>query len=231
MKHRVLLVEDDESFGYILREYLVLHGFDITLSRDGREAINKLRECDFDLCILDIMLPGADGFEVAASLRESGNLTPFIFLTAKSLKIDKLKGFRLGCDDYEVKPVDEEILLAKIHALLNRSSKEKKEKPGSSMLTIGCFQYDVRNQMLLHQQGQKILTDKEAELLKLLHAHRNQLLERKKVLKEVWGVADLFSRKSMDVFITRLRKYLGEDPRIRIINVHNKGFIFQVPEE
>src|SRR5690349_22850986 len=108
MKHRVLWVEDDESFGYILREYLVLHGFEIILVRDGKQAIKTLREQDFDLCILDIMLPGADGFEVAATLGESGNRTPFLFLTAKSLKIDKLKGFRLGCDDYEVKPVDEE---------------------------------------------------------------------------------------------------------------------------
>ena len=231
MKHRLLLVEDDESFGYILREYLMLHGFEIVLITDGKEAIKVMREQAFDLCILDIMLPGADGFEVAASLRGSGNTTPFIFLTAKSLKIDKLKGFRLGCDDYEVKPVDEEILLAKIQAILNRSFKEKKEVTEYCQFRIGAYQYDVRNQMLLHQQGQKILTDKEAELLKLLHAHRNELLERKKVLKEVWGVADLFSRKSMDVFITRLRKYLGEDPRIRIINVHNKGFIFQVPDD
>ena len=229
-KHKVLLVEDDESFGYILKEYLLLHYFDVTWMKDGIAAIKKIKQDEFDICILDIMLPGADGFEVASSLLQNASSTPFIFLTARSLKIDKLKGFRIGCDDYEVKPVDEEILLAKILAILNRSQKEKKETLELPVLEIGNFHFDVKNQMLRSNDSKKVLTDKESDLLKLLYNHRNQLLERKKVLKEIWGVADMFSRKSMDVFISRLRKYLSTDESIRIINVHNKGFIFQVPE-
>lgn len=231
LKPKLLLVEDDESFGYILKEYLLLHDFEVSWIKDGIHAIKTIRQNEFDICILDIMLPGADGFEVAGSLLQYTNRTPFIFLTARSLKIDKLKGFRHGCDDYEVKPVDEEILLAKILAILNRSSREKKETVEMPFLEIGSFQYDVKNQRLKNKQLQKVLTDKESDLLKLLYTHRNQLLERRKVLKEIWGVADMFSRKSMDVFISRLRKYLSADDSIRIINVHNKGFIFQIPEE
>ncbi|HVE62168.1 MAG TPA: response regulator transcription factor [Chitinophagaceae bacterium] len=230
-KHRVLLVEDDDSFGYILKEYLLLYQFDVIWTKDGLDAIKKIRHDDFDICILDFMLPGADGFDVAANLIEVGNATPFIFLTAKSLKIDKLKGFRVGCDDYEVKPVDEEILLAKIQAILNRSAREKQDTNTLSVLDIGSYKYDVKNQILSYKGIKKILTDKEADLLKLLYANRNQLLERKKVLREVWGIADLFSRKSMDVFISRLRKYLSNDPNVRIINVHNKGFILQILEK
>lgn len=226
--YKLLLVEDDDSFGYILKEYLMLHNYDVTLIKNGKAAIKALGEQDFDLCILDIMLPEADGFEVAASISGDGNRVPFIFLTAKSLKIDKLKGFKLGCDDYEVKPVDEEILLAKIKAILNRSSRS--EQNAEPFFDIGEYKYDVKNQALLYGSNKKILTEKEAELLKLLYHHRNQVLERKKVLKEVWEIADIFSRKSMDVFISRLRKYLSNDPRIKIINVHNKGFILQVPE-
>jgi DNA-binding response OmpR family regulator len=229
-KPKVLLVEDDESFGYILKEYLLLHDFDVTWIKDGINAIKKIKQDEFNICILDIMLPGADGFEVANSLLRHANETPFIFLTARSLKIDKLKGFRMGCDDYEVKPVDEEILLAKIFAILNRSARDKKDNIELSLLEIGSFQYDVKNQMLKTGNIKKILTDKESDLLKLLYSHRNQLVERKKVLKDIWGVADMFSRKSMDVFISRLRKYFSSDDSIRIINVHNKGFIFQVPE-
>lgn len=229
--HKLLLVEDDESFGYILKEYLSLHHFEVILITNGTDAIKKLKQENFDLCILDIMLPGADGFEIASSIIENGNSTPFIFLTAKSLKIDKLKGFRLGCDDFEVKPVDEEILLAKIQAILNRTCREKNEPTEISFFTIGRYKYDVKNQTLILDDNKKILTDKEADLLKLLYQNKNQILERKKVLKEVWGVADLFSRKSMDVFISRLRKYLGGDDNIRIINVHNKGFILQVLNE
>ena len=230
MKHRLLLVEDDESFGYILKEYLMLHDFEMTWIKDGNEAIRRLNQESFDLCILDIMLPGADGFTVASSLREHGGEIPFLFLTARSLKVDKLKGFRLGCDDYEVKPVDEELLLAKINAILARTSRSS---PSSSALTptllsLGAYQFDIRNQTLTFAGASRILTDRETELLQLLYAHRNELLDRKKVLKEVWGVADLFSRKSMDVFISRLRKYLSDDPSIRIINVHNKGFIMKV---
>jgi len=226
--YKLLLVEDDDSFGYILKEYLTLHNFEVTLIKNGRAAIKALAEHEFDICILDIMLPEADGFEVAETISGEGNRIPFIFLTAKSLKIDKLKGFKLGCDDFEVKPVDEEVLLAKIKAILNRSARS--ELNTDTLFEIGQYKYDVKNQALLFGKNKKILTEKEAELLKLLYQYRNQILERKKVLKEVWEIADIFSRKSMDVFISRLRKYLSNDPRIKIINVHNKGFILQVPE-
>lgn len=228
---KLLLVEDDDSFGYILKEYLMLHGYIVSLIKDGKAAIKKISEEDFDLCIFDIMLPGADGFEIAGKLKHINPDTPFIFLTSRSLKVDKLKGFQHGCDDYETKPVDEEVLLAKIQAILNRSSRTKNEMALPEIFNIGNYKYDSASRILSNDNDKKILTEREASLLALLFQNKNRLLDRKKVLKEIWGIADLFSRKSMDVFITKLRKYLSGDERIKIINVHNKGFIFQVPEK
>jgi DNA-binding response OmpR family regulator len=225
----ILLVEDDASFGYILKEYLALHGFEVWWLKDGAEALRSIRQTRYDLCILDIMLPGADGFEIARALKASSAATPFIFLTARSLKVDKLKGFQQGCDDYEVKPVDEELLLAKIHAILNRSGRSSHAMPEQTVYSIGAYTFDAANHTLRWKEEMQLLTEKETALLALFCAHQNRLLERSRVLKDVWGVADLFSRKSMDVFVTRLRKYFAKDPSVKIINIHSKGFIFHVP--
>ncbi len=220
----ILLVEDDNSFGYILSEYLLLNGYRVLWIKDGKRAIDELQENKYDLCILDISLPGADGFQVAQSMKFAGKNIPFIFLTARALKIDKLKGYRLGCDDYEVKPVDEELLLAKIKAIINRSNRPEGTVDA---LHIGKYVFQPANQKLIYDNEERILTEKENELLKQLVLNANNLVERKHLLKTIWGVADLFSRKSMDVFITRLRKYLEKDVTIRIRNIHNRGFILE----
>lgn len=224
---KLLLVEDDNSFGYILKEYLDIKGFHVTWSRDGLQAIDLIRRHAFDLCILDIKLPGADGFAVAEAIRKYEPGLPFIFLTAKGLKVDKLKGFRSGCDDYEVKPVDEELLVAKINAIIARSGKTVAADE-NFCYQIGAYLFDYRNQALSYKEKQAVLTQREADLLKLLCQHQNILVDRKTVLKDIWGMNDLFTRKSMDVFISRLRKRLKDDPSVKIINIHNRGFVLQV---
>jgi DNA-binding response OmpR family regulator len=224
---KLLLVEDDNSFGYILKEYLDIKGFHVTWSRDGLQAISLIEQHTFDLCILDITLPGADGFSVAESIKKNEPGLPFIFLTAKGLKVDKLKGFRSGCDDYEVKPIDEELLVAKINAIISRSGKNVVENE-THLYTIGAYQFDYRNQALLYKDKSTLLTQREAALLRLLCRHQNILVDRKTILKEIWGISDLFARKSMDVFISRLRKRLKDDASVKIINIHNRGFVLQV---
>ena len=228
---KILLVEDDESFGYILKEYLGLHGLNTVWIKNGDTAIQKIKEDDFDLCILDIMLPGANGLEIAKSLKAISPSVPFIFLTAKSLKTDKLKGFQAGCDDYEVKPVDEELLLAKIRAILNRVSTNKSPLAVEEVYTLGEYVFNSSNQTLSYGDEIKVLSPKETALLKLLLDYKNRLVERKYILKQIWGVADLFSRKTMDVFVTRIRKYLSRDSSLKIMNIHNKGFILYVPDK
>jgi len=224
---KLLLVEDDPSFGYVLKEYLELKGYHTIWLKDGASAIKILKKTIFDLCILDIMLPDVDGFKVAESIKISTPEMPFLFLTAKSLKVDKLKGFALGCDDYQTKPIDEELLVAKIQAILTRVGKQNVIYP--NYFTIGAYAFDRNNQSLVFQNENHILTEKECLLLSILCLYQNQLVDRKKILKEVWGSHDMFTRKSMDVFVSRLRKYLIHDPSVKIINVHNKGFILQTP--
>src|SRR5687767_7283647 len=191
-KPKILFVEDDESFGYIFKEYLDFHGFETTWIKDGKAAIKKIQEQSFELCILDMMLPGADGIEIARKLKTIAEATPFIFLTARSLKTDKLKGFQAGCDDYEVKPVDEEVLLAKIRAILNRVSRSSEPLPSKGIHQIGKYVFDVANQSLTLNNEIKKLTEKESALLQLLYTHKNRLVERKYILKQIWGIADLF---------------------------------------
>jgi DNA-binding response OmpR family regulator len=224
---KLLLVEDDTGFGYILKEYLEIKGFAVTWATDGLQAIDLIQRLAFDLCLLDIMLPGADGFAVADSIKKHESGLPFIFLTAKGLKVDKLKGFRSGCDDYEVKPIDEELLVAKINAIIARSEKSILQDK-EHLFTIGEYLFDFNNLRLDHKGESVILTQREAALLRLLCLHQNILVDRKTVLKEIWGISDLFTRKSMDVFISRLRKHLKDDSSVKIINIHNKGFVLKV---
>lgn len=224
---KILLVEDDDSFGYILKEYLDIHDFTVVWAQDGEAGLRAFQQEVFDLCILDVMMPLKDGFTLAREIQVHDPEVPFIFLTAKSLRVDKLKGFRLGCDDYVVKPIDEELFIARVRAIIKRSG----EGPGNHQpLThrIGRYLFDPGNQTLVLGDQTQRLTTKESRLLQLLCERKNQVLDRNKALKTVWGESDFFNRKSMDVFIHKLRKYLEEDAAVKITNVHGKGFVLEV---
>lgn len=213
------------SFGYILTEYLALHDFQVEWAQSAQEGLDTASRFSFDLGIFDVMLPDQSGYEVAASLKKRYPELPFIFLSAKSLKVDKLKGYKVGADDYITKPVDEELLLAKIKAILLRA---QPNLPQHHQFQIGNYQFDASTQRLNIGKSQVQLTKREAALLKMLCLHQDQLLSRNKALKEIWGAQDEFSRKSMDVFLSHLRKHLSADPKVEIKNVHGKGFILQV---
>ena len=222
---RILLVEDDESFGYILKEYLEINDFSVIWEQDGEAGLKTFRQEVFDLCILDVMMPLKDGFTLARDIRENDPDVPFIFLTAKALKVDKLKGFRLGCDDYVVKPIDEELFIARVRAIIKRTGDT--EAATSQVYRIGNYLFDYANHALILNGNMQRLTTKEARVLQLLCEKKNQVLDRNKALKTVWGESDFFNRKSMDVFIHKLRKYLEEDPSVKITNVHGKGFVLE----
>jgi len=221
--YKILLVEDDTSLGYILKEYLQMHHFHIELAKDGEAGLQAFSRLPFDVCILDVMLPRKDGFTLAAEIKKLNNKMPVIFLTAKSLKIDKLKGFNLGADDYMVKPVDEEELIARINAVMRRVHPEETGK--DSEYKIGKYIFDFANQLLIHGNKKQFMTVREAAILRLLCEHKGNILDRKQTLNRLWGESDYFTRRSMDVFISHLRKYLSEDPSVEIRNVHGKGYV------
>jgi len=220
--NKILLVEDNETLGYILKEYLEMKSFQVTLASNGKAGLRHFKKSNFDLAILDVMMPEKDGFSLALDLKELQPRLPLIFLTAKALKVDKLKGFQLGADDYIVKPVDEEELVARIQAVLRRAQAEVIVEEN---FEIGEYEFDYNNQFLLWGTEKRMLTEKEAKLLKQLCLHKGRLLSRKQVLQTLWRNSDYFTRRSMDVFISRLRKYLSNDPNIQITNVYGSGFI------
>lgn len=223
MSHQLLLVEDDQSLGYILKEYLEINNFDIDLAKDGSKGLSKIKQHDYDLCILDIMMPKMDGYTLAKKIKELDKNIPFVFLTAKTLKVDQLKGFNLGAEDYIVKPVDEEILIAKINAILSRCN--NREQPKLPPVTIGKYNFDPNTRELTNGSAKQTLTARESEVLKLLCQNKGEVLTRKHALKTIWGESNYFNRRIMDVYISKLRKYLSEDPDIEIKNVHGTGFI------
>ncbi len=224
MNYRILLVEDDEILGYLLQEYLKTEGFRTEWAKDGTLALSILKKSKFDLCLLDIMMPKMDGFELMQQLRSRNDFIPIIFLTAKSLKEDKLKAFNIGADDYLVKPVDEDELIARIKAVLKRS-----KVPVASNVTyqIGRLTFDVANQKLTLHTKQSLLTELETNLLLMLCECKGDILLRKQVLQKLWGKDDYFTRRSMDVFISRLRKHLAMDEKVKIKNIHGSGFILE----
>lgn len=224
-KSNILLVEDDSNFGYILKEYLEIHDLNVTLAQDGNEGLQAFEKGFFDLCILDVMMPVKDGFTLAQDIRAVDPDIPFIFLTAKALKIDKLKGFKLGCDDYVVKPIDEELFIARIKAIIKRTTNN--HSSNGNLFKIGEYNFDFSNHSLERYGQTHRLTEKEARILLMLCERKNEVLDRRKALKSIWGESDFFNRKSMDVFIHKLRKYLEEDSSIRITNVHGKGFVLE----
>lgn len=226
---KILLAEDDLNLGILLMDYLESEGFDVKLCKDGELAIKAYLNDSFDLCLLDVMMPKMDGFNVAKEIREKDKKIPIIFITAKSLKEDKLKGYELGADDYISKPFDEEELLWKIKAVIRRIPKAKNENH-PPIIPLGRYLFNFNNQSLTLGGKTKRITEKECDILKYLYDHRNNLIKREEMLKDLWGENDYFLGRSLDVFITKMRKYLNEDQSINIENVFGVGFIFNVPE-
>lgn len=218
---RIFLVEDDLSFGSVLKSYLELNDFTVEWVDDGKYAVDHFRKSLFDICILDVMLPHVDGFTIANEIRQINNLIPIIFLTAKKLKEDVLKGYGAGGDDYITKPFDTDILLAKIRAILARRDFQSGTK---DIYELGKFIFNSRLRTLTSGDDEKKLSPKEAQLLELLAMNPNALISREMALKKIWGNDDYFTARSMDVYVTKLRKFLSEDPHLNIKNIHGAGF-------
>lgn len=222
-KAHLLYVEDDETLSFVTKDNLELNGYKITHISNGEEALKAIKEQPFDLCILDIMLPGVDGFQIAKELRKFDLQTPLLFLTAKSLKEDRLHGLRMGADDYIVKPFSIEELILKIEVFLKRRAINHQHQPSS--YSIGRLEFDYANLTLSTPDEKKQkLTKREGELLQFLLENKNHLVERSIILEKIWGKDDYFLGRSLDVFVSRLRKYLKSDPNIKIENVHGVGF-------
>ncbi len=224
-RKKILLVEDDPSLGYVIQDNLALKGYDVTLCTDGFEGEQAFIQSPFHLCILDVMLPKKDGFSLARSIRDKNREVPIIFLTAKTMLEDKLNGFRTGADDYITKPFSLEELFYRVEVFLRRSRDNQLE---DEVMNVGKFQFDPFSFTLKCNDDEKTLTQKEAEVLKLLYRNRDRVLKREEILTEVWGNDDYFMGRSMDVFISKLRKYLKTDPDIQIVNYHGVGFRLEI---
>lgn len=223
---KILLVEDDVSMGFLLVDFLESNGFDVKLYKDGLKGLEAFKNSKYDFCILDVMLPGMDGFTIAENIRQTDKRIPIIFLTARSMKEDKIKGFNLGVDDYVTKPFDEDELLLRIKAILNRISTPEDANDQQDQFQIGLFAFDSANQMLSSKDGEaKRLTQKESDVLKMLCLKMNHIVRREDILVSIWGENDYFHGRSLDVFIAKLRKYLKEDSSVNIENVPKVGFV------
>ena len=219
---KILLVEDDPNFGMILKDYLELHDYNVILANDGVIGLNEYKKSDYDICILDVMMPRKDGFTLAQEIKQINKSQPLIFLTAKSLKEDVLQGYKVGADDYLNKPFDSEVLLYKIKAILGRNQEEKVEEP--KILKIGIFNFNHRLRTLENKGEEQKLSPKESELFKLLVLHKNDLLPRSTALLKIWKDDSYFAGRSMDVYVAKLRKYIKEDTNLEIQNIHSEGF-------
>jgi DNA-binding response OmpR family regulator len=229
---KILLVEDDQNLGQILKEYLDVKGFSTTLCRDGKSGLKTFKSELFDLCIFDVMMPIMDGFTLAEEVRKSDKDVPIVFLTAKSMKEDAIKGLKVGADDYVTKPFSMEELLLRIRAIMRRTARGENAPPEPTKFKLGQFSFDYDTQVLKDAASDQKLTSKEAELLRMLCLNKNQTLERSKALKQIWHDDNYFNSRSMDVYITKLRKYLKNDERLQIINVHGTGFkLIETSEE
>ena len=219
---KLLVAEDDPNLGTILKAYLTQKGYTVVWVKDGEEALTSFDEEDVDACILDVMMPMKDGFTVAKEIRKVDKNVPIIFLTAKNLEEDKLKGFEVGADDYITKPFSMEELLARLNATMRRSFNE--ERPDKNVFRIGEFTFDYTHQMLTIGETSQRLTAKESDLLRIFAINFNQLVDRNTTLQKIWKDDSYFAARSMDVYITKLRKYLKADPSVEIVNVHGVGF-------
>ena len=221
---RILLVEDDPNFGTVLKEYLTINNYEVVLAKNGMEGFEKFKKSDFHLCILDVMMPYKDGFTLAQEIREKDKDVPIIFLTAKSLKEDVLKGYKVGADDYLNKPFDSEVLLLKIKAIIQRKTVESIADSKQFEFEIGSFKLNSKLRFLIQGETQIKLSPKENELLRLLALHINDLMPREIALTKIWRDDNYFTSRSMDVYIAKLRKYLKVDSSVEIINIHGEGF-------
>ena len=226
-KMKVLLCEDDENLGMLLREYLQAKGYDTELFPDGEAGYRAFSQKKYDLCVLDVMMPKKDGFSLARDIRQLNEETPIVFLTAKTLKEDILEGFRIGADDYLTKPFSMEELVFRIEAILRRVRGKKNRS--KAQYKIGSFLFDTQKQTLSRGEKQTKLTTKESELLSLLCANANEILQRDYALKTIWIDDNYFNARSMDVYITKLRKHLKDDEAVEIINIHGKGYKLITP--
>ncbi|HTS43676.1 MAG TPA: response regulator transcription factor [Puia sp.] len=223
-KSKVLLAEDDLSLGYVIKDNLADAGYDVVLCPDGQAAIDHFNKDEFDICLLDVMMPNKDGFAVAKKIRQQSDLVPILFITAKSLEEDRIKGFETGADDYITKPFSMQELLKRMEVFLRRTKKMHSDKSVSFL--IGRLQFSYTDLKLSIGKNIFNLTQKEADLLKFLCEHPNRILKREEVLLNVWGKDDYFLGRSMDVFITKLRKYFKIDPAVNLETIHGVGFRF-----
>ncbi len=222
-KVNILLAEDDPNLGQLLKNYLNAREYETTLVTDGAQAMTIFRKERFHICLLDVMMPELDGFALAKGIREIDAHIPIIFLTAKNLKQDVIEGFKSGADDYLTKPFSMEELIYRLEAILRRTS-ARPQDARADIYTIGKFTFDVTKQLLIYQDQPRKLTTKESELLELLCRHRNEVLERNFALKSIWIDDNYFNARSMDVYITKLRKYLSKDESVEILNIHGRGY-------
>lgn len=227
-KIKILYAEDDETLAFLTKDNLEQNNYDVTHCSDGQMAYEAFKTNDFDICIFDIMMPKMDGFELAGIIRKTNIQIPIIFLSAKTLKEDRIKGLRLGADDYLVKPFSIEELLLKIEVFIKRSSKS--EPNDKSIYKLGKYQFDSKNYLVIYGNEKTTLTQREAELLKLFLDNKNVVLKREEILKSLWGDDDYFMGRSLDVFISRLRKIIATEEGISIENLHGIGFRFSITE-
>jgi DNA-binding response OmpR family regulator len=234
--NKILLVEDDQNFGDVLRSYLEMHEYEVTLAVDGMQGLEKFNKGKFDLCIFDVMMPKKDGFTLAEEIREKDKETPIIFLTAKTMKDDVIKGFKLGADDYISKPFNSAELLMRIQAILKRSQAKADPREEIKEFNIGRFHFNFPLRILTFAGGtseehKDKLSPKEAQLLRMFAINKNDILPRSEALTKIWGEDNYFTARSMDVFVTKLRKYMKLDENIEIVNIHGNGFQLLVKEE
>jgi two-component system, OmpR family, response regulator len=227
-KYRILLCEDDQNLGMVLKNYLELNDYDVTLERDGRLGLAAFQREKFDICLLDVMMPNMDGFTLAEEIRDVDPDIPLFFLSAKTMKEDIIQGYKLGADDYITKPFDSEVLLLKIKAILKRNEELTRETENIEF-DMGKYHFNPKLRQLIVDGRTQTLSPKENELLKMLAEHKNDLLPRERALKKIWGSDTYFNGRSMDVYIAKLRKYLKEDSNIEIVNIHGNGFRLVAP--
>ena len=229
-KHNIILVEDDPTLGYLLSEYLKMNDFEVSWAKNGANCLKLLELNTYNLAILDIMLPDTIGFDLAEKIKNLYPNLPFIFLTARSLKIDVLKGFSAGAVDYLKKPIDEEELVVRIKTLLSRLDYSTSKTDSNDSYKLGNYVFNTQKQELIYKDEKTALTNRETQLLSYLVNHKNNLCTHKDILTTLWGENDYFNKKSLNVFITHLRKYLKHDLSIKIENIHNRGFILRIED-
>ncbi|MBL0882738.1 MAG: response regulator transcription factor [Chitinophagaceae bacterium] len=227
-KYKILLCEDDTNLGMVLKNYLEINDYDVTLERDGRLGLAAFQREKYDICLLDVMMPNMDGFTLAEEIRDVDPDIPLFFLSAKTMKEDIIQGYKLGADDYITKPFDSEVLLLKIKAILKRNEEENKGNDNVEF-DLGKYHFNPKLRELKNGESTQTLSPKENELLKMLAEHKNDLLPRERALKKIWGSDTYFNGRSMDVYIAKLRKYLKEDTEIEIVNIHGNGFRLVAP--